>query len=115
MISLQQLITIAPFPEQSKKQLTDALPTYSDDKKFELMEMCWALISKDYQNKLQFKFQSATLEMAEGKKTYSKEDFKKMEDDLFDELVEKLQVAEDQIEIANVREKLKAQTPPKTS
>lgn len=106
MITTKQLIQTAPFPEDVKIELLEKADTFSPDKKFELEETCWELISTDYQNKLRLKLQQAALEMAKGEKTYSKEDFKKMEDDLFLELTNKLNVLENQEEIENIRKKL---------
>ena len=109
MITTKQLIQVAPFPEDTKKELLEKADSFSADKKFEVMETCWALISADYQNKLRFQMQKATLEMAKGEKTYSKEDFKKMEDDLFLELISKLNLLGNQEEIENVRRELQDQ------
>lgn len=111
MISLEQLIQIASFPEETKRELVEKLETLSPDKRFELIQMCWALISADYQNKLSFERQKATLEMAKGEKTYSKEDFQEMEDKLFLELTNKLELTGNQEELEEVREKLKSQMP----
>ena len=108
MITTKQLIQIAPFPEDTKKELLEKADSFSPDKKFELMETCWALISADYQNQLRFKIQKATLEMAKGEKTCSKDDFKKMEDDLFLELTNKLNAAGNQEQIEEIKRQLKS-------
>lgn len=110
MITTKQLIQLAPFPEDVKKQLLEKADTFSPDKKFEVEEACWALISTDYQNRLRFKMQQATLEMAKGEKTYSQEDFKKMEDDLFLELTNKLNAQASQEEIESLRKQLQFQS-----
>jgi len=109
MITAKQLIQVAPFPQDTKQQLLDKADSFSKEKQFQVMETCWALISADYQNKLRFQMQKATLEMAKGEKTYSKEDFKKMEDDLFLELISKLNLLGNQEEIENVRRELQDQ------
>lgn len=106
MITTKQLIQIAPFPEDVKRELLEKADTFSPDKKFELEETCWALISTDYQNRLRLKMQQAALEMAKGEKTYSKEDFKKMEDNLFLELTNKFKAQTNQEEIENIRKNL---------
>lgn len=115
MITTKQLIQLAPFPEDVKKELLEKADTFFPDKKFEVEETCWTLISADYQNRLRFKMQQAALEMAKGEKTYSQEDFKKMEDDLFLELTNKLDAAGNQEQIEQIRKKLRspAQNQPK--
>lgn len=110
MITTKQLIQIAPFPEDVKRELLEKADTFSPDKKFEVEETCWALISAYYQNRLSFKMQQATLEMAKGEKTYSKEEFRKMEDDLFLELTNKLNTQVTQEEIESVRKQLQSQS-----
>lgn len=106
MIATKQLIQLAPFPENVKKELLEKANAFSADKKFEVEETCWGLISADYQNKLRLKMHQAALEMAKGEKSYSKEDFKKMEDDLFLELANKLTTQTTQEEIENIRKQL---------
>lgn len=110
MVTIKQLIQVAPFPEDIKRELLEKADAFSPDKKFELEETCWTLISTDYQNKLRLKMQQATLEMAKGEKTYSQEDFKKMEDDLFLELTNKLNAQATQEEIESVRKQLQSQS-----
>jgi len=108
MITTRQLIEIAPFPEDVKKQLLEKADTFSPDKKFEIEETCWALISANYQNTLRFKVQQATLEMAKGEKTYNKEDFDKMENDLLLELTNKLNAAGNQEQIEEIKRQLES-------
>lgn len=107
MIGIKELVQVAPFPQESKKQLLDALPSFSDEKKFELMQTCWQLISADYQNKLSFEIQKMTLEMAEGTKSYTQDDFKKAEDDLFNEIITKLEAVGSEDKIEEIRQQLK--------
>ena len=66
MITITQLINIAPFPEETKKELLSKSDTLSDSKKVELEELCWALISQWYKNELRARQEIATLEMAKG-------------------------------------------------
>ena len=107
MVNAKQLIQVAPFSEDLKRQLLEKADSFSQDKKFEVEQTCWALISAEYQNRLRFQMQKATLEMAKGEKTYSKEDFRKMEDDLFLELVNRLTTAGNQEQIEEIRKQLK--------
>lgn len=106
MINLEQLITIAPFPDDTRQELVEKLPTISEDQKYELTQLAWSLISQEYQTKLQFQMQNAMTEMVEGKKTYTQADFRQMEKDAFNELVKKLDAAEDKEKIDEVRQQL---------
>lgn len=113
MITLEQLIAVTPFSEEMRKEILEKLPTLSESQKFEMMDLCWQTINFEYQNKIDYAFQKATLEMAQGEKTYSKEDFRKMEDEIFDELVKKLAAAGTEVALEDVRQKLGQFNPPK--
>lgn len=106
MITLKKLITVAPFSEEVKTELLSKVDTLSDAKKFELTDMCWMLISQWYHNEIRARYEIATLEMAEGKKTYTKEELAKIPDQLFDELMNKLKEAATAEEIEEVRGKI---------
>jgi hypothetical protein len=106
MVSLHQLISVAPFPPDTKNELFSQEETLSSDKKLELEELCWTLISQLYLNELRSKQELAVLEMAKGEKQYTKEDFKKMGDELFADLMKKLEVHGNEEDLAQAREKL---------
>lgn len=106
MITIKQLIQIAPFPEDTRQELLTKVDSLTDAQKFDLEEKCWALISADYKNRLNFEIQKRTYEMAKGEKIYSKEYFKKMEHDLFLELANKINTQATQEEIENIRKQL---------
>lgn len=106
MISLHQLISVAPFPQDTKNKLFSQEETLSADKKMELAELCWVLISQSYQNELRSKQELAVLDMAKGGKEYTKEDFKKMGTELFMGLVQKLDIQSSEEDLASAREKL---------
>jgi hypothetical protein len=106
MITLQQLINVAPFPDETKKELLEASDTLSDSKKFELQGICWALISQWYENELRSRQEIATLEMAKGGTVLSSEDFTKISDDLYQEVVSKLVIEENEEDLEEVRQKL---------
>jgi hypothetical protein len=106
MISLQQLIHVAPFPEESRKELLDAAPTLSDARKFELEELCWKLISQQFQQQLRLQEETAVLEMTQGEKAYNKEDFAKKADELFNKIVYNLEAQGSKEDLQTVRDKL---------
>lgn len=111
MITTKQLIQVAPFPEDVKNELLAKVDSFSDAQKFDLEEKCWALISADYKNRLNFEIQKRMHEMAKGDKTYSEEDFKKVEDDLFSELANRLKTTQNQDDINTIRQQLQSVTP----
>lgn len=110
MIDLKQLIHVAPFPENVKQEIFAKAPTFSFERKFEFETLAWSLISQEYQNKLQLALQLATLEMAKGEKQYTQEDLKKIEDNLFAELIQKLNAVDNQEQINEVRKQIATTT-----
>lgn len=95
MLTIQQLITIAPFAPDMQEKLIAALPTMSEDRKKDLVITCWDLIDQQCAMKVQFARENALAEMALGEKQYTKEDFQKMEDTVYAEFAGKLQIRED--------------------
>ncbi|MFH1832790.1 MAG: hypothetical protein ABH816_01300 [Candidatus Levyibacteriota bacterium] len=108
MAYVKQLIQTAPFPQDIKNQLLQKADSFSPEKIFEVEEACWALISQQFQNDLRAKIQDAVFgaQNENGGKTYTKEDFKKMEDDMFSQLVQKLEASNSEEKIAEIKEKL---------
>lgn len=115
MVDLKTLIKISPFPDERKKELLEKADTFSAEKKFELESMCWEFIFLDYQNKLQYAIEKAMLESAKGEKKYTKEDFKKMEDEAFEELVNKFGEAGTDVKLEQIREKIQTHLPTQSS
>lgn len=110
MAFIKQLIKAAPFPENVRSQLLEEVDTFSAEKKFETEEACWDLISIQWKNDLRFKTQTAIFEMATGKKNYSKEDFKKIEDEMLDKLIQELNVSGDEEKVAEIKKQLELQS-----
>jgi len=111
MVTVSKLIQIAPFPEDVKKELLTAVPSFPPEKEFEVAETCWALISMDYQNKLQFQKQKLILDAAKEKKVPDAAALKKLEDDLLSELTASIREVSTDEELTEIRTKLSQVTP----
>lgn len=111
MIDLQQLILIAPFPEDTRADLLTKIPTFSDAQKRDLENLSWDLIRENYEEKISFESQNALTEVALGKKKADEVDLEKIENDIFNELTSKIDGINTQEQINEVREKLQAQPP----
>ena len=115
MITVSKLIQIAPFPEDVKKELLAAVPSFTPEKGYEVAETCWALISMDYQNKLQFRKQKLILDAAKENKAPDTAALQKIEDDLLAELTASIREASTEEELTEIRTKLSqvtTSTPP---
>lgn len=78
-----------------QEKLITAIPKMSEDRKRDLVITCWDLIAQQCEMKVQFARENALTEVAMGKKTYTEEDFNRMENEVFAELAGKLQSTED--------------------
>jgi hypothetical protein len=106
MIDLTQLIKIAPFSDEIKKQLLERVSTIEDDEKFKLVQGCWGLIAESYRQKIDFEMQRVALQAVKDNKPLDKKVFLEIEEKYFKELVNKLGGVETQEEINEVRERL---------
>lgn len=109
MINLKTIIKASPITEDTKKELLENTDSLSVDRKFELEEILWEAISNEYQNKLRYQMENAAMEEIEGKRHYSKEDFTKMEMDLFNELTIKLETLGSEEKLSEVRKQIQKQ------
>lgn len=106
MITLKQLITTTPFTEEVRLQALQQADTLSPDQKQALEKLCWDTISQEYNNKISLIREKAMTESALGTKPFSDADIKQQEDALFIELVKKLEGAQTQEELEEVRARL---------
>ncbi len=100
-ISFEQVIKAAPFDDQTKKTILETVPTLNQDQTYDLTRLAWEMIAADFATKLKEKTDLILLEVAEGKKTYNKNDFVEIEVALYHELAAKFEVAEKE-EVVNV-------------
>ncbi|RJQ24466.1 hypothetical protein C4577_07845 [Candidatus Parcubacteria bacterium] len=105
MITLKQLIQVAPFPEETKNELLQKAGTLSSDQVYELEDLCWTLISSEYQNKIRFEMQKNLLDSALNQKP-SDFDIKKVEEKYLTELQQKFSATGTDEKLEDIREKL---------
>lgn len=115
MITLQQLLTIAPFSEETRKELLEKSEHFSDAKEFEAEELCWGLISQWYHDEVDSRTKIAIQENAkqavEQPENQQFAEIEKIPDKVFSELTAKLADASSTEEMQEVREKLAEITP----
>src|SRR5680860_1154685 len=106
MISLKQLIKVSSFPEEFKNEVLGEIDELPQEKISDLSKTCWFFISADYENKLRFELQKMTAEMTKGEKNYTQEDFDKVEEELFNELTQKLEATDTDAKIEEVKKQV---------
>ena len=72
--------------------------------------LSWEIIREDFENNVTFETQKALAEIKDGTKNPKEVDLEKIEDDIFNQLVSKIQAVDNQAEIAEVRQKIQEQT-----
>lgn len=111
MIDLKNLITIAPFPEDVKTQVISSMDTLSEEAKIELENLAWSALSEQLRDRIALETQTAFMEVAQGIKKPEDVDPDKIEENLFNELVSKMDGLDTEEQIEEVRGKLLSQTP----
>lgn len=106
MISLQSLITLAPFSEEMKQKLLKELPTLSEGKQFELTRLCWSTIIQKADLQIQQDREQMLLEVGLKKREYSEEEMQKIEENVYSALAQKIQEVSDKSSLEDVKDKL---------
>lgn len=117
MIDLKQLILIAPFPEEVKAEINSKADSLSEIQRKDLENLAWNALIESYLSKISFETQTAFMEAGQGLKKPEEIDPDKIEENILNELLIKLEGVATADQIQEVRERLQEQTPtpPKTS
>lgn len=110
-VALKTLIEITPFDTQTRSQLLEKLDTLSEDQKYRLSSTCWTSLAIKFQAQFKARTGKLLLEIQQGVKKYNKEDFQKIENDLYQEFAGLLQSAQSGEEMQGVREELNKYMP----
>lgn len=111
-VTLKTLIEITPFDTQTRNQLLEKLDTLSEDQKYRLSSACWTSLATKFQAQLKARTSRLLLEIQQGTRQFNKEDFQKIENDLYEEFAKLLQSAQSEDEIKEVRQELNKYIPP---
>jgi hypothetical protein len=106
MISHKSIILAAPLKEDTRNELFQSFETLGKDKQIEIIDLCWSLISSEFQAKLGLERQKMLMEMASQEKNYTSEEFDKAEESIMNELFEKLEASGNEEKIEEVRKQL---------
>lgn len=103
MITIKQLIKVTPFPDDIKQELLVQSDTFSPEKTQEVEESCWALISIEYQNRLQVELRKAFITPSPGQNPSTEE---VIEEKLMNELRARLEDTQSEEALTEIRKKL---------
>lgn len=111
-ITLANLINIAPFPEDQKKQLIEKIDLMTDQDKFDITNAAWAGLAVQYFGRLKAEHQRIMDEAIENKRKFNPNDLLEAEARITYEFACKLDSAESENSIEEVRKQLeKFKTP----
>lgn len=105
-ISLKTLLNIAPFPAEKRDKILAIYDGLTEDQKIRLSDAAWIGISTQYFSRLKYEFDKLNLEVSEGKREYRPNDFEEVRARLTHEFAQKLQAAETQESIEEVKQQL---------
>ena len=106
MITLKQLLPIAPLGEDVRQQALQQLDALSPEQVQSLEMLCWDAICQEYNSKIGLIREKAMTESALGTKPFSVEEVKQQEEALFIELAGRLDSSATEEELEEVRLRL---------
>jgi hypothetical protein len=106
MITLTQLLTVAPFSDNDRAQLMATLPSLSEERQQELSNICWDLILKQYQANYAFTLQQQAIKAATTQDSTAIQPAQEVEDELVLDLQKKFAAAGSNVVLQEVRQQL---------
>lgn len=110
-IALRLLLKMANFPLEEVDNLLSKEEFLTNEEKFELVESAWYLISQKYYSTLNFEKMQIYKEIEEGKRKYNPNDFEELKARLTYEISQKLEAAENDQSMEEVRKNLEQYLP----
>ena len=105
-ISLPVLLKVANFPGEQIKQLMENIDYVSEADKLELSQKAWSFITEKYHAQLALEKIHILDEVKQGKRKYNANDIEEVKAKFIHELIQKLQAAETDTSIEEVRQQL---------
>lgn len=105
-VNLKILLQVAPFPTGQREEIVRRIDELSDDQILRLSNAAWTALSAKYFARLKYETDSLLLEIQDGKKQFNQNDFTEIESKLTHEFAQKLQAAESQESISEIRQQL---------
>ena len=106
-VTLTTLISAAPFEPETRQKLLASLEKFSEAEKFELSQGCWTALSNEYFSKLAYERDKLLLEIRERRRKFNKQDFIDLQKKLDEDYAKKLESAQGEGSIEEVRQQLK--------
>jgi len=105
-IALPALLKLANFPKDQVDQLMKDIDFVTEEEKIKLADTAWFLLSQKYFLRLNFEQARVLDEVKQGKRKYNPNDFEEIKARLIHEFTHKLEAAENQESIEEVKKQL---------
>lgn len=105
-ISLKTLIKVAPFPQKDREMLFKRYDELNEDDKYKISNAVWRALSIQYFTRLQSETNLILYQIQEGKRSYNPNDFEEIKARLIHELTQKLELAQNQESVEEVKKEL---------
>lgn len=106
MITLKQLIKIAPFPDDRRKALLENLDKMNEDQKYRISNVAWHALAQMYFARLKAENDLIRDEVIHDQRKFNLNDFEEIKAKLTHEFAQKLQAAESQESVDEVKQQL---------
>ena len=111
-MDLNNLINITPIPEEKKKELISLSETADKEKLLEIKDFCWDTLLANAELKKQELVTEYMIKVQKGEAKYSDDEIKKIDEQVFNELNNKINDADTSTQMNEVRQKLQEQANP---
>ena len=105
-LTTQQILKILPMSEDIRTDILTKFDGFNEDQKLSLRKLCWTMFFQLYNDQVNYEFQKTLLEVKDKKRGLQKNMYQKIEDQVFNQLKQKLLIHADKSAVENVRSKL---------
>ncbi len=111
MMTLKQLVRIAPFDEETRTLILNSEESLTPDQKREIIELAASLMGEEQQHEIDTRVDAELDKVAKGDKQFSPDFTKKIIEELDFDMKKKSHQAETDTEIASIQQSLQVTQP----
>jgi len=105
-ITLKNLLTFLPMDRAVRSQIMAKIDGFSPDQTLALTKLCWSMFFKLVGDQAQFEFEKNLEEIRGGKTDLKTAMYKKIEDQIYKDYLERLRQGEELVALEDVRKKI---------
>lgn len=105
-LTLKQLVQIVPIDEKIKEKVFKEEQSLTKTQKYQIAQICWNLLSAIFESRMREKKEKMLKEIADGTYEYTQEDFIRAEDKVIADFLIKLDEAQTEEKVGQVKTEL---------